>query len=61
MPHSPKQLLGRRVCRHRLRKGLDVKETGRSETWPVFRSKDKKKQEIKAKLQKGGEGQEAIE
>lgn len=43
------------------RKGLDVKETGRSESQSILRRKDKKELEIKVRLREEGEGQEAIE
>lgn len=41
----------RKVWEHMLREGLDVEETGMSETWPVLRRKGEKEQDIKVRLQ----------
>lgn len=41
----------RKVWEHMLREGLDVEETGMSETWPILKRKGEKEQEIKVRLQ----------
>ena len=41
-----------KVWGHMLRKGLEVKETEKSERWPILRRKEEKEQEIKMRLWK---------